>query len=97
MTTKAKKKAQDKVHAVMSKMKDGRLRSGSGQKVTSRKQAIAIALSEASKATAKSKFKPVSHNFPNLEGRCYVQINLSCLQFMIQNRNYRPTIRIQIR
>ncbi len=41
------KKAQDKVERVMRERKQGTLRSGSGRKVTSRKQAIAIGLSEA--------------------------------------------------
>jgi len=41
---------------VMGEFKKGTLRSGSGAKVTSRKQAIAIALSEA----GKSKKKPVA-------------------------------------
>ena len=41
--------AKDKVHKVMSEYKHGTLRSGSktGPKVTSRKQAVAIAMSEA--------------------------------------------------
>ncbi len=48
------KKAQDKVEKVMHERKHGTLRSGSsGKKVTSRKQAIAIGLSEARKAGAK--------------------------------------------
>ncbi len=38
---------QDKVHAVMSEYKRGTLHSGSGAKVTNRRQAIAISLSEA--------------------------------------------------
>ena len=50
---KYSKKAQEKVEAVMHEMKEGSLRSGSGKKVTSRKQAIAIGLSEARKAGAK--------------------------------------------
>ncbi|HVT04231.1 MAG TPA: GNAT family N-acetyltransferase [Thermoanaerobaculia bacterium] len=41
------KKAQDKVEKTMHERKHGTLRSGSGKKVTSRKQAIAIGLSEA--------------------------------------------------
>ena len=41
-------KAQEKVHEAMHEMKEGKLRSGrSHKKVTSRKQAIAIGLSEA--------------------------------------------------
>lgn len=48
------KKAQDKVEKVMHEMKEGTLRSGgSGKKVKSRKQAIAIGLSEAREAGAK--------------------------------------------
>ena len=47
-------KAQSKVKKVMDEMKEGKLKSGrSGKKVTSRKQAIAIGLSEARKAGAK--------------------------------------------
>jgi hypothetical protein len=42
------KKAQDKVHKAMHERKHGELKSGSsGKKVKSRKQAIAIGLSEA--------------------------------------------------
>jgi hypothetical protein len=40
-------KASEKVEEVMHEKKRGTLRSSSGQKVTSRKQAIAIGLSEA--------------------------------------------------
>jgi hypothetical protein len=48
------KKASDKVEKVMRERKKGTLKSGSsGKKVTSRKQAIAIGLSEARKAGAK--------------------------------------------
>ena len=51
---KYSKKAQDKVEEVMHEKKRGTLKSGrSGKKVTSRKQAIAIGLSEARKAGAK--------------------------------------------
>ena len=50
---KYSKKASDKVEKVMHEKKQGTLRSGSGKKVTSRKQAIAIALSEARKSGAK--------------------------------------------
>ena len=47
-------KAQKKVERAMHERKHGTLRSGgSGKKVTSRKQAIAIGLSEARKAGAK--------------------------------------------
>jgi hypothetical protein len=48
------KKAGDKVRKVMHERKEGTLRSGrSGRKVTSRKQAIAIGLSEARRAGGK--------------------------------------------
>ena len=48
------KKAQSKVKRAMHERKHGTLRSGrSGKKVTSRKQAIAIGLSEARRAGAK--------------------------------------------
>ncbi|MBX4181303.1 hypothetical protein KW807_00365 [Candidatus Parcubacteria bacterium] len=47
-------KAQQKVEKVMHEYKEGKLRSGkSGQKVRSRKQAIAIGLSEARRAGGK--------------------------------------------
>ncbi len=46
-------KAQQKVHKALHEEKEGTLKSGSGKKVTSRKQAIAIGLSEARKAGAK--------------------------------------------
>jgi len=48
------KKAQDKVKEVMEEFKEGTLKSGkSGKTVTSRKQAVAIGLSEARKKGAK--------------------------------------------
>ena len=47
------KKAQKKVEKVMHERKEGTLKSGSGKKVTSKKQAIAIGLSEARKAGGK--------------------------------------------
>jgi hypothetical protein len=47
-------KAQQKVEKTMEEMKEGKLKSGrSGKKVTSRKQAVAIGLSEARKEGAK--------------------------------------------
>ena len=46
-------KGRKKVHTVMKEKKEGTLKSGSGKKVTSRKQAVAIALSEARKSGAK--------------------------------------------
>lgn len=50
---KYSKKAQDKVEETMHEMKEGTLKSGSGKKVTNKKQAIAIGLSEARKEGAK--------------------------------------------
>jgi hypothetical protein len=45
--TKYSEKAQDKVGKVMHEFKEGKLKSSSGEKVTNRKQAIAIGISEA--------------------------------------------------
>ena len=54
MARKYGRKAQEKVERAMHERKRGKLRSGrSGKKVKSRKQAIAIGLSEARKAGAK--------------------------------------------
>ena len=50
---KYSKKVGEKVEKVMHEKNKGTLRSGSGDKVTSRKQAIAIGLSEARKEGAK--------------------------------------------
>ena len=51
---KYSEKAGEKVEKVMHEMKEGKLKSGnSDKKVTSRKQAIAIGLSEARKEGAK--------------------------------------------
>ena len=47
-------KAQKKVEKVMREYGAGTLKSSSGKKVTSRKQAIAIALSEAGKSRPKT-------------------------------------------
>lgn len=47
MTSKYGEKASAKVGKAMHELKAGTLKSGSGKKVTSRKQAIAIGLSEA--------------------------------------------------
>ncbi len=46
-------KGERKVHKVMKEHKSGTLKAGSGKKVKSRKQAVAIALNEARKAGAK--------------------------------------------
>ena len=57
---KYSKKAQDKVEKVMHEFKEGKLKSGKegkGGKVTNRKQAIAIGISEAREAGAKVPMK----------------------------------------
>jgi hypothetical protein len=56
-------KASEKVEKAVHEQKHGTLRSGSGKKVTSRKQAVAIGLSEARKAGGKvpSKAKSDAH------------------------------------
>jgi hypothetical protein len=53
MARKYGRKASRKVKQAMRERKRGKLRSGSGKKVTSRKQAIAIGLSQARRAGAK--------------------------------------------
>jgi uncharacterized protein DUF6496 len=54
MASRYGKKAQTKVKRAMHERKEGTLRSGrSGKRVTSRKQAIAIGLSEARRAGGK--------------------------------------------
>jgi hypothetical protein len=50
---KYSEKAGEKVEKTMREMKEGTLKSGSGKKVTSKKQAVAIGLSEARKEGAK--------------------------------------------
>ncbi len=50
---KYSEKAGDKVEKSMHEMKEGTLKSESGKKVTSKKQAVAIGLSEARKEGAK--------------------------------------------
>ncbi len=51
--TKYSKKAENKIHKVLHEFEEGELKSGSGRKVTSRKQAIAIGISEARESGAK--------------------------------------------
>jgi hypothetical protein len=53
-------KAKSKVKKAMHEKKRGTLRSGSGKKVTSRKQAIAIGISEARRAGGKVPKKSTS-------------------------------------
>ena len=54
MARKYSKKASSYVKRAMKKRKKGTLKSGSGRKVKSKKQAIAIGLSEARKKGAKA-------------------------------------------
>jgi len=56
---KYSKGAQEKVHTEMHEMKEGKLKSGSGTKVTNPKQAIAIGLSEARKEGKKAPEAPL--------------------------------------
>ncbi|MFD1164010.1 DUF6496 domain-containing protein [Sphingobacterium daejeonense] len=50
---KYSEKASDKVEKSMHEMKEGKLKTGTGKKVTSKKQAVAIGLSEARKEGSK--------------------------------------------
>jgi hypothetical protein len=49
----SKSRGKGKIEKVMKEHKQGKLKSGSGKKVKSRKQAVAIALNEARKSGAK--------------------------------------------
>ncbi|PKR31579.1 DUF6496 domain-containing protein [Elizabethkingia anophelis] len=51
--SKSSKLASKKVEKAMHEMKEGKLKTGSSKKVTSKKQAIAIGLSEAREKGAK--------------------------------------------
>ncbi len=53
MPKKAASSGKKKIHKVMSEYKHGELRSGSGKKVKSRKQAVAVALNEARSSGAR--------------------------------------------
>jgi hypothetical protein len=52
-SSRSSSKGKSKIHKVMKEHKEGKLKSGSGKKVKSRKQAVAIALSEARRSGAK--------------------------------------------
>ena len=52
-STSSRSTGRSKVHKVLKEHKEGTLKSSSGKKVTSRKQAVAIALSEARQSGAK--------------------------------------------
>jgi hypothetical protein len=60
MASKYGKAASKRVKSAMDRKKKGTLKSGSGKKVTSRKQAIAIGLSEAREKGAKVPKKKTS-------------------------------------
>lgn len=51
--TKYGPKAQEKIEKTIHEFSDGKLKSGSGKKVTSKKQAVAIGISQARKAGAR--------------------------------------------
>jgi Family of unknown function (DUF6496) len=52
-SSRSSSKGRRKIHKVMKEQKEGKLKSGSGKKVKSRKQAVAIALNEARRSGAK--------------------------------------------
>ncbi len=58
MATKYSKKAQEKIGDVMHEFKEGKLKSSSGDKVKSKKQAVAIGISEAREKGLKTPKKP---------------------------------------
>jgi|KBSMisStaDraftv2_1062788.scaffolds.fasta_scaffold1836507_2 hypothetical protein len=60
MATKTASKGKKKVHKVMHEFKEGSLKSSSGKKITNRKQAVAVALSEARQAGARIPKKKAS-------------------------------------
>lgn len=74
----SKDKASDKVALVMQEFKDGKLKSSSGDKVTDKKQALAIALSEA--GLSKSVFK----SFEKVEIVNKIKVMKSYLEKKIQ-------------
>jgi hypothetical protein len=53
MATKTASKGKSKVRKVMHEYKEGTLKSSSGKKIKNRKQAVAVALSEARQAGAR--------------------------------------------
>lgn len=68
MARKYGKKASEKIERTLHEWKRGTLRSGSGGKVTSQKQAVAIALSQARRAGGKVPPRP-SHATMSLDAR----------------------------
>ncbi len=55
---KYSKKASEKIGEVMKEMKEGKLKTSAGKKVTDRKQALAIGISEAREAGLKVPKEP---------------------------------------
>ena len=68
-STSSQSKGKRKVRKVMKEHKQGKLKSGSGKKVTSRKQAVAIALSEARKSGARIPKKKASSKSKSTKSR----------------------------
>lgn len=68
-TKKYGKKASEKVARTMHEFKRGKLRSGSGAKVTSRKQAVAIGLSQARRKGYKVPPSPTGHATMSIDSR----------------------------
>ena len=69
MARKYGKKASEKIERTLHEFKIGKLKSGSGKKVTSRKQAIAIGLSQARRAGGKVPPPPRGHASMSLDAR----------------------------
>ena len=78
MARKYGKKASEKVGRTLHEFKRGKLKSGSGKKVTSRKQAIAIGLAQARRAGGKVPPAPRGHATMRLDAR--VRAYLSNMQ-----------------
>lgn len=72
------KKAGEKVARALHELKRGKLRSGSGRKVTSREQAIAIGLSQARRAGGKA--PPARHGHATMSLDARVRAYLSKMQ-----------------
>jgi len=64
---KYSKRASEKVEEVMHGKKEGKLKTGSGKKVTSRKQAIAIGLSEAERKEQRCQKSHPQNLYQNLQ------------------------------
>lgn len=69
MARKSSEKTKEKMEKTMHEFKEGDLKSSSGRKVTSRKQAVAIGLSEAREAGGKVPPKKDSRSHSGRGGR----------------------------